>query len=80
MTGLQIAAHACYDTSKGSRIFEKLSMVPGSRKSTQWDDTHPSSPERLQIMLEASKTVNWRSHGHCNTLVRNLESIGIKFW
>jgi hypothetical protein len=36
MAGIQIVALACYDTKKGSNIFNKLAKLPGSHTSTHW--------------------------------------------
>lgn len=80
MTGLQIVALACYDTRRGANVFSKLATIPGSRQKTQWNDTHPSSNERLVALQAASANVNWRQHMHCYPLLRNLELIGIRFY
>jgi predicted Zn-dependent protease len=79
-TGLQITALACYDTKRGANIFAKLAKFPGSRQATQWNDTHPASPERFVALQAASENINWRHHLHCYPLLRNLERIGIKLY
>jgi hypothetical protein len=53
--GIQIAAVACFDTKKGSQIFEKLAESEKSRTSlfsgSDWNHSHPPSDERHIKML-----------------------------
>ena len=73
--GIQLVALARYDTERAARIFSKFAAIQGNTMSL----THPSSKVRFAHLHAASSTVNWRSHKHCNSLLRSLAHIGITF-
>mmetsp|Transcript_24079 Transcript_24079/g.23147 ORF Transcript_24079/g.23147 Transcript_24079/m.23147 type:complete len:426 (+) Transcript_24079:96-1373(+) len=78
--GIQIAAVACFDTKKGSQIFEKLAEIEKSRTSlfsgSNWNLTHPPSDERHIKMLLESDTHNRVQYG-CSFYLDALRKIGL---
>lgn len=59
MTGLQIAAKACYNTVAGVDVFNKLAKVAQSANHVYtWMDSHPASEYRAQYLMEATSKYN----------------------
>lgn len=55
LTGIEIAAHACFDTKSASEVFARLSDFD---ESSDWNSTHPNGVSRTNSMREASVYFN----------------------
>lgn len=53
LTGIEIAAHACYETRESHAVFGRL-----SEGDHYWNSTHPSGESRVAYLLEASGVHN----------------------
>ena len=84
ITGLKIAALACYNTHVGPDIFGKLAKLGGRDGEdvvAGWTDTHPLPMERLKNLKERSNIINCDNVGHCHGfLERYMEArrLGLK--
>lgn len=78
--GIQITAVACFDTKRGSQIFEKLAEIEKTRTSffsgPNWNHSHPPSDERHIRMLLESDTHNRVQYG-CSFYLDALRKIGL---
>ncbi|GMH68765.1 hypothetical protein TrST_g4413 [Triparma strigata] len=84
ITGLKIAALACYNTHAGPEIFGKLAKMSGRDGEDAiagWTDTHPLPMDRLKNLKEKSTEINCDNVGHCHGfLERYMEArrLGMK--
>ena len=71
LTGVEIAAHACFETREAHKVFGKL-----SDGDHYWNSTHPSGESRVAYMLEASGLYNPEALGDkCKKMKGFLEDV-----
>ncbi|MBK0401207.1 M48 family metalloprotease [Limibaculum sp. M0105] len=58
LIGSYIAARAGYDPEVGARFFAKLDKDEAGEEGMNLWSTHPSSPERIAIVLEANREIH----------------------
>lgn len=59
ITGVQIAARACFETREAGKVFLKFADFKGHDGSTNsWNNTHPADKDREAYLREASKLHN----------------------
>ena len=70
ITGLQIAARACYETRGAGKIFAKFAAYKGNDgTATSWHDSHPSDASREKYLQEASELHNPETYNpNCHRL------------
>ncbi|GMH70865.1 hypothetical protein TL16_g05509, partial [Triparma laevis f. inornata] len=69
ITGLKIAALACFNTHVGPEIFGKLAKLSGKDGDdviAGWTDTHPLPLDRLKNLKAKSSEINCDNVGHCH--------------
>jgi Zn-dependent protease with chaperone function len=79
MTGLKIAAKACYNTLAGVEVFNKLAKAAENKNHVySWLDSHPASDYRAQYLLEASATYN--AAPDCMEVQKDLQKAQKFYW
>jgi Zn-dependent protease with chaperone function len=86
VTGLRIAALACFDTQSAPVVFGKLAEMERKARlkagdTTQrvagWGDTHPMPKDREGSLIAMSKSVNKEALGNCNVLRKKFNMLGL---
>ena len=78
--GVKILSLACYNVTRGTRIFEKFGLLEKHAK-TGWFATHPSSDERwntLQQLIDSEEMRGGKYEGNCQNLKRLFFSTFVK--
>jgi predicted Zn-dependent protease len=79
MTGLKIAAKACYNTLAGVEVFEKLHKVAESSHHVYtWLDSHPASDYRAKYLRDATATYN--AAPDCLEMQKDLKKAAKFYW
>jgi Zn-dependent protease with chaperone function len=75
MTGVQIAAMACYETRGASKVFLRFSEYSGADSSSwSWADSHPSDSSREEYLSKESEHHNPEKHGaKCHQVSQYLQ-------
>lgn len=68
--GCRLAAMACYDTEKGSQVFQRMHDFDEKQGHAEKDimSSHPASIERYEFVKELSKEVNPANYSYCGRL------------
>jgi Zn-dependent protease with chaperone function len=78
--GIQLAAMACFDTLKASEVFRKMHEqhigAPNEHKLLSFADSHPTSGERYENLIQLSKTQNVTAYTDttCASVTSRLKS------
>lgn len=78
--GIQLAAMACFDTLRASEVFRKMHEqhigAPNQHKLLSFADSHPTSGERYENLVELSKTQNVTTYTDttCASVASRLQS------
>lgn len=72
--GCQLAAMACFDTLRGSKVFLKMHEFDESQGGSKKDlmSSHPASEGRYQFVKQLSEHENLSQYSYCNTLGKKL--------
>lgn len=72
--GCQLAAMACFDTRRGSKVFLKMHQFDESQGGSRNDlmSSHPASEGRYEFVKQLSEDENLSKYSYCNTLGKRL--------
>jgi Zn-dependent protease with chaperone function len=73
--GCQLAAMACFDTLRGSKVFLKMNQfeeAQGGAKNNLMS-SHPASEGRYEFVKQLSEDENLSKYSYCNTLGKQLK-------
>jgi predicted Zn-dependent protease len=75
MTGIKIAAMACYETRGAAKVFLRFSEYSGTDSSSwSWADSHPSDSSREDYLSKESELHNPDKHGaQCHQISQYLQ-------
>ncbi len=72
--GCQLAAMACFDTSRGAKVFQKMAQYDESNGASKNNlmSSHPASAGRYQFVQQLATEEKYEKYSHCKTLGKRV--------